>query len=104
MSWQDPQSIELSRLAVAATVPSESGVFAVCEHGEYIFFDDTWNLKARLMEIMSIIEDAGRYTVVYEVCSDAERGPRRNVLVNEYQPPAAVLASQFTAKGLKARM
>jgi hypothetical protein len=83
MSWRDSKSVSFTRLDIVAHVPSESGVYAILDGDCCMHVGDSWNLKARLLEVANVIADSGRLTVMYELCPEDQLALRRSVLSAE---------------------
>jgi hypothetical protein len=73
MPWSDPQTIPLTRIDIVSQVPSASGVYAIYDGELCLLVGEAWNLKARLLELMNILQDIGEFRVVYDLCEEAER-------------------------------
>ena len=80
MPWRDPQSIPLTRIDIVSQVPSESGVYAIFDGDVCLLVGEGWNLKARLLELVNLLQDVGEFRVIYELCSDDERVVRKESL------------------------
>jgi hypothetical protein len=83
MPWTNPNTHPLTRLAVAAHVPSDSGVFAIEECGECLLVAATWNLKARLLDLVNLLPHDGDFRVTYELCAEQECEQRKAALGTE---------------------
>jgi excinuclease UvrABC nuclease subunit len=80
MPWRDPHNVPLTRIDIVSQIPSESGVYAIMDHEACLLVGEAWNLKARLLELMSVIKELGEFHVIYELCSDEERVARKENL------------------------
>lgn len=83
MPWQHSTTLPFSRIAIAASVPSESGVFGISANGQYLLLSSAWNLKARLLELISTVSESEPLTLTFELCPDAERQKRTEALARE---------------------
>jgi hypothetical protein len=91
MPWRDPHQVPLTRIDIVSQVPSESGVYGILDSGECLLVGEAWNLKARLLELMNILQDVGDFSVIYELCSEEERMARKEILAASMirkSPPA----------------
>ena len=80
MPWRDPQTVPLTRIDVVSLVPSESGVYGILDADVYLLVGEAWNLKARLLELMNVLQDIGEFQVIYELCPESERHGRKEYL------------------------
>jgi hypothetical protein len=48
-----------------------------------IFVGDSWNLRARLLELAAALVDVSHLTIVYELCPDDDRPARKGALTAE---------------------
>jgi hypothetical protein len=83
MPWRDAISIPFTHIDIVARVPSESGVYAILDRESCIFVGESWNLKARLLELAAAVSDVSHLTIKYELCSDEGRTERKNSLMAE---------------------
>ena len=83
MPWRDARTVPFTRLGVVSQVPSESGVFAIMDGGICLLIGETWNLKARLLELINVLSGEEELTVTWECCDDGEREKRRHQLASE---------------------
>ena len=72
MPWRDARSVSFTRLGVVSQVPSDAGVFAVMDGGDCLLVSDSWNLKARLLDLINVLSGEENLTVTWEVCAEAE--------------------------------
>lgn len=86
MPWLQPITVPFNRLQIVATVPSESGVYGVYDSNVCVFIGESWNLKARLLEIAGVLPEVGHLTIVYELCAEEARAARRAALAKELTP------------------
>lgn len=82
MPWRDSHIVPLTRIDIVSQVPSESAVYAIADKEIYLLVGEAWNLKARLLELMNMLQDIGEFQVTYELCSEEERPARRQILAN----------------------
>jgi hypothetical protein len=80
MPWRDPKIVPLTRIDVVSKIPSDSGVYAILDTDIYLLVGEAWNLKARLMELMNVLQDVGPFSVMYELCPEEERAARKEML------------------------
>ena len=80
MPWRDPKTVPLTRIDVVSKVPSDSGVYAILDTDNYLLVGEAWNLKARLLQLMHVLQDVREFTVVYELCPEDERAARKEML------------------------
>src|SRR5690349_18489852 len=83
MPWHDPHTVPFSRMGVVSLVPSESGVFGILSGDAYVLISESWNLKARLLDLISILNGPENLDVIYELCPEADRQKRAEVLKQE---------------------
>ena len=91
MPWRDPHTIPLTRIDIVSQVPSESAVYAIVTGDSCLLVGEAWNLRARLLELINILQDAGTFSVIYEICAEEERINRKETLGAELlrkDPPA----------------
>lgn len=86
MPWLQPSSVPFNRLHIVATVPSESGVYGIFDAEVCVFVGESWNLKARLLELASVLTEIGHLTVRYELCAEEIRAARTADLRAELMP------------------
>jgi hypothetical protein len=85
MPWHNATTIDFSRIAIAAYVPADPGVFALRSGDRYLCLGDSWNLKAKLMEVANIVDDRPEpLSVVFETCEENERFQLRESLTSEF--------------------
>jgi hypothetical protein len=96
MPWRDPQSIPLTRIDIVSQVPSESGVYAVFDGESCLLVGEAWNLKARLLELMNVLQDVGPLRTVYELCGEEETPVRKETLARAllHNPPRVGLQTR----------
>jgi hypothetical protein len=83
MPWRDAISLSFSRIDIVAHIPSESGVYGIHDGACCIFVGESWNLKARLLELAAALTDVSHLTITYELCDDSERVARKAALMAE---------------------
>jgi hypothetical protein len=83
MPWRDPQTFPLTRIAVVARIPSESGVYAIYDGEACLVVGEAWNLKARLLELMNVLQDVGEFHVTIDLCAEEVRMARKEELAVE---------------------
>lgn len=86
MPWQNPTTISFGRLDIVARVPSEPGVFAVMEGGHCLLVGESWNLKARLLDLVNCVNGQSEVTVIFECCEEGAREGRKKALAAELTP------------------
>ena len=96
MPWRDPQSIPLTRIDIVSQIPSASSIYAIYDGEICLLVGEAWNLKARLLELMNVLQDVGEFRVVYELCPEEERAGRKEKL-------AGILLRTPPPSDLKAR-
>ena len=80
MPRRDPQTVPLTRIDVVSRIPSESGVYGIVDNDVYLLIGEAWNLKARLLALMNVLQDVGDFQVIYELCPEDERVARKEQL------------------------
>jgi len=93
MPWRSPQSAPFTRIGIVSQVPSESGVFGLVAGDTWLLVAESWNLKARLLDLINTLSAPVELTVVYELCPEAEAEVRcgelaRQLVVSREQPAA----------------
>ena len=83
MEWRNARSVPFTRLGVVSQVPSEGGVFAIMDGGDCLLVSDSWNLKARLMDLINVLNGEENLTVCWETCSDQDREARRRQVAGD---------------------
>ena len=83
MPWRDAIWIPFTHIEIVARVPSESGVYGILDGESCVFVGESWNLKARLLELASALTEVGHLTIVYERCPDEQRSDRKGALTSE---------------------
>jgi len=102
MPWHESHTVPFSHLGVVSSVPSEGGVFGILSGAEYLLISESWNLKARLLDLISILNGPEHLEVIYELCPETERQKRAEALKQEsleYQRSSA--ASNGTLPGIR---
>ena len=80
MPWRQPKTVPLTRIDVVSEIPSESGVYAILDGDVCLLVGEAWNLKARLLELMNVLQDIGEFRVTYELCPEDERIARKEAI------------------------
>ena len=83
MAWRQPSTIPFTRIAIVSAVPSTPGVFAVADGATWLMVGESWNLKARLLELANVLKSDDELQITWEVCSEEERITRRRDLEEE---------------------
>jgi hypothetical protein len=86
MPWQSPTTISFSRLEIVAGVPSDPGVFAIMDESSCLLVGETWNLKARLLDLANLVNGQTQLRITFECCADDAREARKAELLNELIP------------------
>jgi hypothetical protein len=84
MPWRDSNSLPFTHVSIVSNVPSAPGVYGILDGDCCVFIGDSWNLKARLLELASILMEVGHLRIIYELCEDDQRSSRKIQLTNEY--------------------
>ena len=84
MPWRDAISLPFTHVEIVSRVGSESGVYGILDGESCIFVGESWNLRARLLELASVLTDVGHLTIVYELCPDEQRCARKLALTREF--------------------
>jgi len=99
MPWQDPSFLPFSKVEISAHVPAAGGVYGLLDGETCVFVGESWNLRARLLELANVVAN-GSLTAVYELCPDDTRDERKRVLSDElvipYAPPQSNSNSLFS--------
>ncbi|HYP14242.1 MAG TPA: hypothetical protein VEQ63_09985 [Bryobacteraceae bacterium] len=96
MPWREPNAVPFTRIGIVSQVPSEAGVYAISDGPSCIFVGESWNLKARLLELANVLTDISHLTIMYELCSEDQLGARKRELTAELlekagtRPPSAI--------------
>lgn len=83
MPWREPGSVPFTRIGIVSNVPPEAGVFGVMHGQVCLYLGDTWNLRARLLELANAIPHTEGLTLVWERCPEPDCATRRNALEQE---------------------
>ncbi len=86
MPWRNAQSVPFTRIGIVSQVPSESGVFALIAGDAYVLVAESWNLKARLLDLINTLTLPVEMTVLYELCPEADAEARKLELRKEFMP------------------
>jgi hypothetical protein len=101
--WDNAQSVPFTRLDVVAQVPSASGVFAVMD-GEYcLLIGESWNLKARLLDLANLLDGETQLSILFETCPDEERECRKSAVTAQMEQHAANGRPERVLPGLSLR-
>jgi hypothetical protein len=84
MPWQNARIVPFTRIGVVSQVPSASGVYGILEGDICLLVAESWNLKARLLELANVLSEETQLTVIFETCSDEVRERRKQALASEY--------------------
>jgi len=69
-------------------VPSESGVFGLVAGDSWLIVAESWNLKARLLDLINTLNSPADLLIVYELCPESEAEARCRELYKEFMVPA----------------
>jgi hypothetical protein len=83
MAWRNGISLPFTRIEIVSRVPPESGVYGIFEGDSCVFVGESWNLRARLLELASVLAEVGHLGIVYELCADEQRSDRKTALTAE---------------------
>jgi hypothetical protein len=83
LTWDNAKTIAFTRLEIVARVPSVSGVFAIMDGQRCLLVADTWNLKARLLDLANVLDGQEELSILYETCPDEERDSRKSAVMRE---------------------
>ena len=83
MPWRSATSLPFTHIDIVSRVPSESGVYAVLTGDSCLLVGESWNLRARLLELASALVEARHLTIAYELCPDDQRSDRKRALAAE---------------------
>jgi hypothetical protein len=83
MPWQDATSVSFTHIDIVSRIPSESGVYGIHDGECCIFIGESWNLKARLLELASALSEVAHLRIVYELCPEEQRSERKAALSAE---------------------
>jgi len=89
-------------MGVVSSVPSEGGVFGILSGDAYVLISESWNLKARLLDLISVLNGPENLKVMYELCPEADRQKRAETLKQEsVKRQPAPLTSNGTLPGIR---
>jgi hypothetical protein len=96
MPWREPHNLRLTRIDIVSQVPSESGVYAIFDGESCLLVGEAWNLKARLLQLVNLLQDATDFSVIYELCAEEERVIRKETLAGDLirKPPSAEIPTR----------
>lgn len=83
MAWRSPQTVPFTRIGIVSQVPSESGVFGLVSGDACLLVAESWNLKARLLDLINILAGPVELSVVFELCPESEAEARCQELHKE---------------------
>jgi len=95
MAWHSRRTVAFTRIAIVSEVPPSSGVFAVRDGTSYLLVGESWNLRARLLDLANALEGPTELHIDFELCPEDQRETRKNSLSLEYladSDPAVVSA------------
>jgi hypothetical protein len=98
MPWRDPHTVPLTRIDIASLTPSDSAVYAIMDGQSCILVGEAWNLRARLLELVNVLQDVGEFSVIYELCPEQERQSRKDFLSK-----ALIVSNSSGSSGAKAK-
>ena len=101
MPWHHSQTVPFSRIGVVSSVPSEGGVFGILSGDAYLLISESWNLKARLLDLISILKGPENLDVIYELCPEADRQKRAETLMQESLKRQPGTASNGALPGIR---
>lgn len=58
-------------------------MFAVMDGGDCLLVSESWNLKARLLDLINVLNGEENLTVTWEACGDEDRETRRRQVAAE---------------------
>lgn len=101
MPWHDSHTAPFTRLGIVSTVPSASGVFGIMQGPVCLLVGESWNLKARLLDLVNATDSTDNLGVTYELCHEDHRAGRMNELNRELTLSAeAVMAPHRKLPGI----
>jgi hypothetical protein len=103
LPWENAQSVAFTRLEIVSRVPSEPGVFGIMDGGECLLVGESWNLKARLLDLVNVLDGQTQLSILFETCPDEERERRKEVLTRELRGSPTDAASDSVLPGLSLR-
>ena len=72
MPWNNSVIASFSRIGIVSEVPSSAGVYGIYNGDHCVHLGETWNLKARLLELINNVSSEDDLSVRYEVCAESE--------------------------------
>lgn len=81
MLWENSQSVSFTRLDIVSRVPSAPGVFAVMDGDLCLLVSESWNLKARLLDLVNVLDGHTNLSIRFELCPDEERERRKSAVI-----------------------
>jgi len=88
VAW-DCQSVSFTRLEIVSSVPSLPGVFAIMDGELCLLVAESWNLKARLLDLANVLDGQTHLSIRFETCADEDRERRKSVVTAALAPKAA---------------
>jgi hypothetical protein len=79
--WENSQSVPFTRLEVVSRVPSAPGVFAVMDGDSCLLVSESWNLKARLLDLANVLDGQTSLSIFFELCADDQREHRKTQVI-----------------------
>jgi hypothetical protein len=82
MMWHDAITIPFTRIEIVSRVPANPGVYAVMSGETCLLVGDSWNLRARLLELANALTSDGSQsiTITFEYCDNDSLSDRRQEL------------------------
>lgn len=87
MPWREPSTAPFTRIGIVCNVPPGSGVFGIIEGDTCVYLGETWNLRNRLLDIVNVIVESDKFSIIWEECPEALCASRRQTLEQELLPP-----------------
>jgi hypothetical protein len=101
--WENAQSVSFTRLEIVSQIPSASGVFAVMDGESCLLIGESWNLKARLLDLANLLDGQTQLSIRFETCPDEERERRKSAVMSEMQLSSEVHRAERVLPGLSLR-
>jgi hypothetical protein len=93
MPWRNPSHVPFTRISIVASVPCESGVFAIYEGTDCLLLGNSWNLRGRFLELTNGLDLLEDLTATFELCPEWECEARLEEL--SIDCPQGKLATSF---------
>ena len=103
MPWLQPHSVPFTLIQISAHVPSEPGVYGLLDGDSCVYVGESWNLKARLLELATNVSTTATLTLVYETCTEADLAARQKSLAEELVKADSAVA-EHGRRGLSFRL